>query len=118
MSPEYKEKLLAVGMEAIAIRSMRPITLEELAKEMGVTKWYLGKAHNHALISLFQKRSEMYVDGDGKRSVKYEVMKSYIADAEPEFMKDAQTQIYQSESETLFGYSKEQLFGEYSIFVK
>jgi hypothetical protein len=109
----YKEQLLSVGMEAIAIRSMRPITLEELAKEMGVTKWYIGKAHNHALISLLQKRSEMYVDGDGKRSVKYEVMKSYVADAEPEFMKNAQTEL--QEPEWMNDKNEQQLLG---IFAK
>jgi hypothetical protein len=110
----YKEQLLSVGMEAIAIRSVRPITLEKLAVEMGVTKWYLGKAHNHALIALFQKPSVMYVDGDGKRSVKYEVMKSYIADKEPDFMKNAATEL--QEPEWFKECSKERLLGEFANF--
>jgi hypothetical protein len=108
----YKEQLLSVGMEAIAIRSVRPITLEKLAKEMGVTMWYLGKAHNHALLALFQKKSVMYVDGDGKRSVKYEVMKHYIADVEPECMKNAQTEL--KEPEWFKECSRERLLGTFA----
>lgn len=91
MSPEYKEKLLAVGMEAIAIRSVRAITLKDLAKELNITEWYLGKAHNLALLSLFQKRSKMHVNGDGKREVVYTDAKNEFENLEPEWMKNAQT---------------------------
>lgn len=94
-----RKKLLQVGIEAIAIRSVRFVLLKELAKEMGLTEWYLGKAHNFALVQLMQSQSRVMVNGDGTKKIKYEVMKNYIAEVEPEWMNEK---------------SKEELFGIYA----
>jgi hypothetical protein len=44
-----------------------------------------------------QSQSRVMVNGDGSKKIKYEVMKNYIAEKEPDFMKNAQTELQEPE---------------------
>jgi len=118
--PHSENQILKInlGIELIEIRKRRYITFAKLSKYLGIKASKLEIAHSMAIWHLNYVFPSVYTDAIGRKSVNYEVMKSYIAEKEPEFMKNAQTELYQSESETLLGYSKEQLYGQYSIFVK
>jgi hypothetical protein len=77
----------------IEIRKRRYITFAKLSKYLGIRASKLEIAHLMALWHLNYVFPSVYTDPRGRKSVKYEVMKSYIAEKEPEFMKNAQTWI-------------------------